>query len=99
MPVKDYRQDLLARLTNPDYAALYLKAALDEALNDRKWEAFGLALRNVAEAKDSGQEDAGTLETPMLPPSVMMDEPETLTVDTLLSVLKQAGLTIEFKPV
>jgi len=99
MPVKDYQQDLLARLANPDYAALYLKAALDEALNDSDWDAFGLALKNVAEAKAIAQPNAGSLETPALPSRISMDDPDNLTVDTLFSVLKQAGLTVEFKPV
>ena len=40
MPVKDYQADLLIRLANPDYAALYLKASLDETLKDGDWEAF-----------------------------------------------------------
>jgi len=99
MPVKDYRQDLLARLANPDYAALYLKAALDEALSDDNWNAFGLALRNVAEAKDGMLKISGSHETSVPPSRAIMDESENLTVDTLLAVLKQAGLTIEFKPV
>ncbi|MEL6381891.1 MAG: hypothetical protein AAFQ89_05355 [Cyanobacteria bacterium J06626_18] len=34
MPVRDYRSDLLVRLANPEFAALYLKAALDEILKD-----------------------------------------------------------------
>ena len=50
MPVKDYRTDLLVRLANPDYAALYLKTALNETLKDGDREAFVPALRNVVEA-------------------------------------------------
>ncbi len=40
MPVRDYRIDLLVRLADPDYAALYLKTALDETLKDGDKEAF-----------------------------------------------------------
>jgi probable addiction module antidote protein len=42
----DYQKDLLARLKNPEYAAEYINAAIEE---DR--EVFLLALRNVAEAQ------------------------------------------------
>jgi probable addiction module antidote protein len=41
----DYKADLLDDLRNPNYAAHYLSAALDESL-----ETFLLALRDVAEA-------------------------------------------------
>ncbi|MGF1524008.1 MAG: hypothetical protein ACFBSF_16950 [Leptolyngbyaceae cyanobacterium] len=34
MPVKDYRSDLLVRLADPEYAAHYLKAALEATLED-----------------------------------------------------------------
>lgn len=40
MPTKNYRADLVVRLANPGYAALYLKTALDEALEDGNMEAF-----------------------------------------------------------
>ena len=51
MPVKDYRSDLITRLKNPEYAAIYLKTALEETLLDGEREAFLLALRDVVEAK------------------------------------------------
>ncbi|MBI1763135.1 MAG: hypothetical protein HYR56_17040 [Acidobacteria bacterium] len=42
-----YKEDLLVRLRDPEYAAGYLNAVLEE--NDEA--AFQLALRDVAEAK------------------------------------------------
>jgi hypothetical protein len=50
MPTKDYQTDLLKRLANGEYAAQYLKAALDETLVDGNKSAFLLALKNVVEA-------------------------------------------------
>lgn len=55
MPTEDYRTDLLKRLGNSQYAATYLKAALDETFSDSNTEAFLLALKNVVEAKSSTQ--------------------------------------------
>ena len=50
MPVKSYRDDQLARLSEPEYSSLYLKAALDETIQDGDMEAFLLALKNVVDA-------------------------------------------------
>lgn len=49
MPIKSYQDDLLIRLENSNYAATYLKVALDEMLEDGHTEAFLLALKNVAQ--------------------------------------------------
>jgi hypothetical protein len=50
MPTKDYRTDLLKRLSNSEYAAQYLKVALDKTLADGNKSAFLLALKNVLNA-------------------------------------------------
>ena len=97
MPVKDYRSDLITRLKNPEYAALYLKTALEETLLDGDREAFLLALRDVAEAQAATARVAD--------PTEIADEPlpgkptvdGTPTVEMLLSVLDRVGLTMEFK--
>lgn len=47
MPGRDYQANLLVQLADPDYAALYLKASLDETLMDGDWEAFWLAIEDV----------------------------------------------------
>jgi DNA-binding phage protein len=50
MPAKNYREDLLVRLSDAHYASQYLKAALDEALQDGNRSAFLLALKNLVDA-------------------------------------------------
>lgn len=97
MPVKDYHSDLIIRLKNPEYAALYLKTALEETLQDGDREAFLLALRNVAEAQAATTNVANQPEIAdeHLPGKSAVDG--TPTVATLLSVLDTVGLTLEFK--
>jgi DNA-binding phage protein len=97
MPVKDYHSDLIIRLKNPEYAALYLKTALEETLQDGDREAFLLALRNVAEAQAEtpGVADQSEVADERLPGKPTVDEAPT--VATLLSVLDTAGLRLEFK--
>lgn len=97
MPVRDYKSDLLVRLADPDYAALYLKTALDETLKDGDKEAFLLAVKDVAEAQAatvSIADPTKIVDTP-LPGKPTVDG--TPTVETLLSVLDRVGLTMEFK--
>ena len=49
---RSYREDLLERLKDSDYAAGYLEAVLEE---DSSPEAFLIALRDVAEARGMTQ--------------------------------------------
>lgn len=97
MPVRDYRSDLLVKLANPEFAALYLQAALDEARNDGDRESFRLALKDVVDARQSTQEVARQTETldKRIRQALEEDNP---TLETLFSVLNAAGLTVEFKP-
>ena len=93
MPVRDYRSDLLARLADPDYAALYLKTALDETLKDGDKEAFLLAVRDVVEARQAIQESSSTSDNLRQ----AMAQEDLLTLDAVVSVLSGVGITIEFK--
>ncbi len=97
MPVKDYRSDLITRLKNPEYAALYLKTALEETLHDGDREAFLLALRHVAEAQTATASVADQTEITDEPLQGKPTVDGTPTVETLLSVLAMVGLTMEFK--
>ena len=99
MPTKDYKSDLLKRLGNPEYAATYLKAALDETLSDGNTEAFLLALKNVIEARGSTQTIANESNISRQHLYRILSGEENPTLDTLASVLQAVGLTIDFKPV
>lgn len=98
MPTKDYRTDLLQRLGNSQYAATYLKAALDETLSDGNTEAFLLALKNVVEAKGSTGAVANESNVSRQHLYRMLSGNGNPTLDTLTSVLQAVGLTIDFKP-
>ena len=98
MPTKDYRTDLLQRLGNSQYAATYLKAALDETLSDGNTEAFLLALKNVVEANGSTGAIASESNVSRQHLYRMLNGNGNPTLDTLTSVLQAVGLTIDFKP-
>ena len=98
MPTKDYRQDLLQRLGDSQYAATYLKAALDESLSDGNTEAFLLALKNVVEATDATQAVANKSKISRQHLYRLLSGEGNPTLETLTSVLQAVGLTLDFKP-
>ncbi len=98
MPTKDYTEDLLKRLSSSEYAAQYLKAALDETLSDGNMEAFLLALRNIVDATGARQEVATEAKISRQHLYQMLSGDGNPTLETLTSVLQAVGLTIDFKP-
>ena len=99
MPVKNYRDDLLQRLSNSEYAAQYLKAALDETIEDGNNSAFLLALKNVVEATGAGQDVASEADISSQHLYRLLSGNGNPTIEALTSVLSAVGLTIDFKPV
>ncbi|MDJ0600544.1 MAG: transcriptional regulator [Crocosphaera sp.] len=99
MPVKNYRDDLLKRLCDPNYSSQYLKAALDETLKDGNQEAFLLALKNIIEAKLSVNDIAKNTDYLQKKSVNCSLDQEPLTLENLLFVLHSVGLTIDFKPI
>lgn len=95
MPVRDYKSDLLVELADPDYAALYLKACLEETLLDGDTAAFMLALRDVVEARRGTETNLN--EAHDWEQVLDLGREEAPTLSTLISVLSAVGLTLEFK--
>jgi len=98
MPIKSYRNDLLVRLSNPEYSSQYLKAALDETLEDGNMEAFFLALNNVIEAREGTLDFAKEANISREELKRIVSKKESPNLMTLTSLLKAVGLTIDFKP-
>ena len=98
MPTKEYQADLLKRLENSQYAAIYLKAAFDETLSDNNTEAFLLALKNVVAAKNATHTVVKNRNLEQWLDRILQEE-ENPSLGTLTSVLQAVGLTIDFKPV
>lgn len=89
----DFRQDLLADLTDPEEAAHYINAALAES------EQMGLvALRDVAEAKGMAKvaKEAGVAREA---PYRMLSGVGNPTYGNLSAILKSLGLAIEVRPI
>ncbi|PSN12904.1 transcriptional regulator [filamentous cyanobacterium CCT1] len=98
MPVRDYQADLLVRLTDSDYAAMYLKASLDETLKDGDWDAFLLALDNVVEARQTTLANITDDDVAGQPLQQTFGNPKTPTLESFVAVLSSVGLAIDVKP-
>ena len=98
MPTKSYREDLLKRLSDSNYACQYLKVAFDEMLQDGNKSAFLLALKNIVEAKCSVQEVASNAEISRKDLHLLLSGQDNPTIETLAYFLQAVGLTIDFKP-
>jgi probable addiction module antidote protein len=95
MILKDFNETFKSELTDPEFAALYLKAALQ----DNGMEGFLLALRNVTQAShglaqvatdaDLGRENLDDALSDS-------DNPHFATVQKLLCAI---GLQLSFEPI
>ena len=99
MPTRDYKPYLTERLGDSEFAASYLKAALDETLADGDMDSFLLALKNVVEAKGTKQSVANESNISRQHLHKLLSGNGNPTLDTLTSVLQTVGLSIDFKPV
>lgn len=99
MPVKDYRDDQLKRLSDPEYSSQYLKVALDETLEDGNMEAFLLALKNVVDAAGAVKAIAEDADISRQHLHRLLNGNGNPTLETTISILNAVGLTIDIKPV
>jgi len=88
---KDYREGLLARLRDPEYAAEYLNAVLEE--NDQA--AFLLALRDVADARGNLSELARESSLNRESLYKMLSERGNPSLSSLHALLKSLGLHLQ----
>jgi len=93
MRTKEYRPDLLKRLSDPDYAAGYLT----DVLESESQEAFLIAVKNVLDARKANitrfSRKAGISRQALYHALSKRGNP---TLSTLKEILKAAGLGISF---
>ncbi len=92
--MRNYKSELISDLKDPEYAAMYLEAALDESV-----DTFLVALRDVAEATSGMKSlaDAAAVNRENL--YRMLSEQGNPTIKGWHSVVQALGFRIRFEPV
>jgi probable addiction module antidote protein len=91
MILKDFNETFESELTDPEFAALYLKAALQ----DNGMEGFLLALRNVIKASRTPASEADLGRESLYNALSESGNPHFATVQKLLCAI---GLQLSFEP-
>lgn len=92
MPTKDYNEFLFEQLQDPEVAAEYLSAAIEEGSTHE----FLLALRNVAEAHGGVGVLSNITDLNRQSMYKMLSEDGNPTLSSLLTVLRAVGLNVKF---
>ncbi|NJN23632.1 MAG: helix-turn-helix domain-containing protein [Acaryochloridaceae cyanobacterium RL_2_7] len=98
MPVKSFQDDVLLKLQDAEFAATYLKVALDETLQDGNTEAFLLALKNVVDARSKVSAVAKQADVNRQHLYKLLSGEGNPTLDTMISILGAVGLSMNFTP-
>jgi probable addiction module antidote protein len=94
MKTVDYREGLLDRLRDQEFAAAYLNEVLE--MNDRK--ALLIALKDVVDARGGVGELAGKVRLPRQSIYKMLSAKGNPTLDTLRQILAQLGFRLAVAP-
>jgi len=94
MPSKSYDNLLISELRDPEFAAGYLTASLEELSIDQ----FLIALRNVAQARGGLGKLAGETELNRQNIYRMLSDNGNPTLTSLLNILAALGFELSFKP-
>ena len=94
MPSKSYDNLLISELRDPEFAAGYLTASLEELSIDQ----FLIALRNVAQARGGLGKLAGTTELNRQNIYRILSNNGNPTLTSLLNILAALGFELSFKP-
>ncbi|MBM3883989.1 MAG: putative addiction module antidote protein [Verrucomicrobia bacterium] len=90
MRLRSYRDDLLVRLRDPDYAAEYL----NQVLADKDARAFLIALRDVVEATGGVGQLAEKVRTKRQSLYKVLSRRGNPTLNTLQQILEPIGLRV-----
>jgi probable addiction module antidote protein len=94
MRLKNYKDDLLERLKEPEYAAAYLAQVLEDGDN----AAFLIALKDVVDAGGGMSAMAGRVDLKRPSLYKILSKKGNPTLSTLREILKPLGLRVSIMP-
>jgi len=96
--LKSYKEDLIERLKDPEYASVYLKACLEESFETNDVGVFQLAVRYVVEAHGGMAEVSSKMEVSRESFYRSLSEKVKPKFYTLVNAIKACGLELDFHP-
>jgi probable addiction module antidote protein len=93
---RNYKEDLIERLKDPEYAAAYLNACLEESFEAKDMGIFQLAVRDVVEAHGGMSEISSKMEVNRESFYRSLSQKGKARFSTLVSTIKACGLELEF---
>lgn len=95
---RNYKEDLIEKLKDPEYAAAYLNASLEESFEAEDMGIFQLAVRDVVEAHGGMGEIASKMKVSRESFYRSLSHKGTARFSTLVNAIKACDLELEFQP-
>jgi probable addiction module antidote protein len=95
---RSYKEHLIEKLKNPEYASAYLNACLEESFEARDMGIFQLAVRDVVEAHGGMAEVSQKMQVSRESFYRSLSQRGKARFSTLASAIKACGLEMDFRP-
>ena len=95
---RTYKESLIDRLKDTEYASIYLKACLEESFEAKDIGIFQLAVRDVVEASGGMAKIASKMEVSRESFYRSLSQKGKARFSTLINAIKACGLELEFHP-
>jgi len=95
---KNYKEHLIEKLKDPEYASAYLNACLEESFETKNMGIFQLAVRDVVEAHGGTGEISSKMEVSRESFYRSLSQKGKARFSTLINAIKACGLELEFHP-
>lgn len=95
---KNYKEHLIEKLKDVEYASAYLNACLEESFETKNMGVFQLAVRDVVEAHGGIREISSKMDVSRESFYRSLSQAGKARFSTLVSAIRACGLELEFHP-
>ncbi len=95
---RTYKESLIERLKDKEYASIYLNACLEESFEAKDMGIFQLAVRDVVEASGGMGKISSKMEVSRESFYRSLSKKGTARFSTLVNAVKACGVELEFRP-
>jgi probable addiction module antidote protein len=95
---RTYKESLIERLKDTEYASIYLKACLEESFEAKDMGIFQLAVRDVVEASGGMTKISSKMEVSRESFYRSLSQKGKARFSTLINAIKACGVELDFYP-